>query len=126
MAIPANRGQDEIGVLSRAMRQMVARLRRNQVELERNHPGATALFVMLCGGDQNPYPRRELEMCQQHGRALSNGVETALQANLQALVDAGAASVCRAAVATTPAIFQRRIGSPVIRAPPAMPRSTSA
>ncbi len=50
-----------------------------QRNLEEAHPGVTALFMAGCGGDQNPYPRRELEMCQQHGRALSNGVETALQ-----------------------------------------------
>jgi hypothetical protein len=50
-----------------------------QRNLEEAHPGVTALFLAGCGGDQNPYPRRELEMCQQHGRALSNGVETALQ-----------------------------------------------
>ncbi len=42
------------------------------------HPEATAFFVAGCGGDQNPYPRRELEYCKQHGRALANGVETAL------------------------------------------------
>ena len=28
-----------------------------QATLEKAHPGATALFVMLCGGDQNPNPR---------------------------------------------------------------------
>ncbi len=46
--------------------------------LEEAHPGTTALFMAGCGGDQNPYPRRELELCKQHGRALANGVETAL------------------------------------------------
>lgn len=35
VVIPASRGHDEIGVLSRALHQMVTRLRRNQVELER-------------------------------------------------------------------------------------------
>lgn len=50
-----------------------------QRNLEEAHPGTTALFMAGCGGDQNPYPRRELEMCRQHGRALSNGVEAALQ-----------------------------------------------
>jgi neutral ceramidase len=49
-----------------------------QEYIEQSHPGATALFVAGCGGDQNPYPRRELEYCKQHGRALANGVETAL------------------------------------------------
>jgi hypothetical protein len=35
---------------------------------------------MGCGGDQNPYPRRELVLARQHGRALANAVEAALQA----------------------------------------------
>jgi neutral/alkaline ceramidase-like enzyme len=47
--------------------------------LEESHPGMMALFMAGCGGDQNPYPRRELQMCEQHGRALANGVEAALQ-----------------------------------------------
>ncbi len=46
--------------------------------VQAEHPGAVAMFMMGCGGDQNPYPRRTLDWCQQHGRALANGVETAL------------------------------------------------
>ena len=42
-----------------------------QAELERAHPGATALFLMLCGGDQNPHPRGTLELAREHGRALA-------------------------------------------------------
>jgi hypothetical protein len=42
-----------------------------QAELERAHPGATALFVMLCGGDQNPHPRGTLEHARQYGQALA-------------------------------------------------------
>lgn len=49
-----------------------------QEYLEAAHPEAVALFVTGCGADQNPYPRGELEQCQQHGRALANAVETAL------------------------------------------------
>lgn len=49
-----------------------------QEYLEQAHPGAMALFVAGCGGDQNPQPRRTLELAQQHGRALANGVEAAL------------------------------------------------
>lgn len=49
-----------------------------QEYLEAAHPGAVALFVMGCGGDQNPYPRGKLEQAQQHGRTLANAVETAL------------------------------------------------
>jgi len=49
-----------------------------QEYVQEAHPEATAFFVAGCGADQNPYPRRELEYCKQHGRALANGVETAL------------------------------------------------
>jgi neutral ceramidase len=52
-----------------------------QLDVEQAHPGATALFVAGCGADQNPYPRhgpQAIEYCEQHGRALANGVETAL------------------------------------------------
>ena len=49
-----------------------------QEYLQQAYPDVTALFIAGCGGDQNPYPRRELEYCKQHGRALANGVETAL------------------------------------------------
>src|SRR5262245_51231790 len=49
-----------------------------QRDIEEAHPGATALFITGCGGDQNPYPRGKLEQAQQHGRALANSVEAAL------------------------------------------------
>ena len=49
-----------------------------QQYVEEAHPGATALFIAGCGGDQNPYPRGTLVLAQQHGRALANGVEAAL------------------------------------------------
>ena len=52
-----------------------------QEYIEQEHPGAAAMFIAGCGGDQNPYPRRgprTLEYCMEHGRALANGVETAL------------------------------------------------
>jgi hypothetical protein len=49
-----------------------------QEYLEAAHPGTAALFLMGCGGDQNPYPRGQLEQAKQHGRALANAVEAAL------------------------------------------------
>ena len=49
-----------------------------QLYLEEAHPEVTTLFIAGCGADQNPYPRRTLAQAQQHGRALANGVETAL------------------------------------------------
>ena len=50
-----------------------------QYAIERRHPDVTALFMMGCGGDQNPYPRSKLELAEQHGQTLANAVETALQ-----------------------------------------------
>ncbi|MGI9471366.1 MAG: neutral/alkaline non-lysosomal ceramidase N-terminal domain-containing protein [Rubripirellula sp.] len=50
-----------------------------QQYLEEAHPGVVALFLNGCSADQNPYPRRRLELAMQHGRALANGVETALE-----------------------------------------------
>jgi hypothetical protein len=49
-----------------------------QAELERSQPGAIALFVMLCGGDQNPNPRGTLDLARQHGQALAAEVGRAL------------------------------------------------
>lgn len=40
-----------------------------QQYLEDAHPNVTALFVTGCGADQNPQPRRTLELAEQHGRA---------------------------------------------------------
>jgi len=52
-----------------------------QADLEKAHPGATALFVMLCGGDQNPNPRGTLDLALQHGRALAVEVGRVLTSN---------------------------------------------
>ena len=49
-----------------------------QLELEQNHPGVTAMFVKTCGGDQNPLPRRTVELCQDYGHQLAQAVEAAL------------------------------------------------
>jgi hypothetical protein len=54
-----------------------------QLELEAKHPGATAMFVNTCGGDQNPLPRRSVELCQKYGHQLAVGVEEALQRPLK-------------------------------------------
>jgi hypothetical protein len=64
-----------------------------QEYLQANRPGCTALFLMGCAGDQNPYPRRsgvvpgvsDLELTQQHGRSLANAVEMAITVNPRAV-----------------------------------------
>lgn len=49
-----------------------------QIGLEQQHPEATALFVTGCGGDQNPLPRRTVELCEKYGRQLAASVESVL------------------------------------------------
>ena len=56
-----------------------------QAYLEEAHAGVTALFMAGCGGDQNPYPRRTLDLARQHGRALANAVEAALETRPRAI-----------------------------------------
>jgi hypothetical protein len=50
-----------------------------QEYLEADHPGVQAMFVLGCGGDQNPYPRRTVELAQRHGRSLATAVEATLE-----------------------------------------------
>jgi neutral ceramidase len=56
-----------------------------QLEVEQAHPGTTAMFVNTCGGDQNPLPRRQVELCEKYGHMLAVGVEEALQQPLKSV-----------------------------------------
>lgn len=49
-----------------------------QRQIESAHPGCTALFMMLCGGDQNPNPRNTIELAEQNGLTLAASVERGL------------------------------------------------
>jgi len=51
-----------------------------QQYVEESHPGTVAMFVEGCGGDQNPTPRRTMDLARQHGRTLAVAVEAALAA----------------------------------------------
>jgi len=53
-----------------------------QIAVEEALPGATALFVAGCGGDQNPYPRREIAYAERHGEELAEGVLDAVESEL--------------------------------------------
>lgn len=53
-----------------------------QIDLEQRHPGALAMFIQLCAGDQNPNPRGTLELARQHGRTLADEVDRVLAAKL--------------------------------------------
>ncbi len=47
-------------------------------ELEKAHPGATALFMTGCAGDQNPEPRGKLAQAKDHGAELARSVNAVL------------------------------------------------
>lgn len=58
-----------------------------QQAIEASFPGATALFLSGCGGDQNPYPRQTMskgrtgtDLARLHGQTLALAVEAALAA----------------------------------------------
>jgi hypothetical protein len=54
-----------------------------QVEVEGKNPGAQAMFVTGCGGDQNPIPRRSLELAQGYGKQLAEAVARVLAAPMR-------------------------------------------
>ncbi len=49
-----------------------------QYDLETAFPGAVAMFMTGCGGDQNPQPRGELALAEHHGSTLANAVKAGL------------------------------------------------
>lgn len=50
-----------------------------QIALEKSHPGASAMFHAGCGADQNPLPRRTVELCQKYGEMLAAAVDDVLE-----------------------------------------------
>ena len=46
-----------------------------QMELESSHPGCVALFFAGCGADQNPIPRRTVELASHYGKQLAAAVD---------------------------------------------------
>jgi hypothetical protein len=49
-----------------------------QIELEERHPGCVAMFWAGCGADQNPLPRRTVELAMDYGRQLADSVDAIL------------------------------------------------
>ncbi len=54
-----------------------------QIALEKKYPGAVAMFYAGCGADQNPLPRRTVELCKKYGQMLSAAVEDVLSNSLE-------------------------------------------
>ncbi len=57
-----------------------------QIEIEKRFPGATALFVAGCGADQNPLPRRTVELAEKYGSMVAEAVHEAYQQELTPVV----------------------------------------
>jgi len=49
-----------------------------QIEVEENHPGCLAMFWAGCGADQNPLPRRTVELAREYGQRLGAAVSRVL------------------------------------------------
>lgn len=56
-----------------------------QIELEKAYPGAVALFFQGAGADQNPLPRRSVELAEQYGRTLAASVRAVLEQEMKEL-----------------------------------------
>lgn len=56
-----------------------------ELALEARHPSCTALFAMGCGADQNPLPRRKVELLKQYGMQLADAVDETLKQPLKPL-----------------------------------------
>jgi hypothetical protein len=54
-----------------------------QLELESRYPGAQAMFIAGCGGDQNPLPRRRLELAIRYGKELGASVADVLSGSMR-------------------------------------------
>jgi hypothetical protein len=54
-----------------------------QIAIEGKNPGAQAMFVAGCGGDQNPIPRRSLDLAEAYGKQLADAVARVLAAPMR-------------------------------------------
>ena len=56
-----------------------------QLHLEKQHPGTNVMFWAGCGADQNPLPRRKVELADQYGMQLATAVNQVLNKPLKNL-----------------------------------------
>lgn len=54
-------------------------------EIEKAHPGATALFIQGAGADSNALPRRTVELAKGYGRTLAAAVEEVMRGRMTPL-----------------------------------------
>jgi hypothetical protein len=56
-----------------------------QIELEKSHPGAQAIFVAGCGADQNPLPRGTVAHAEAYGKKLAEAVNRVLAGPMRSI-----------------------------------------
>ena len=56
-----------------------------QIQVEKAHPGTTALFFQGCGGNQNALPRKSIPLAKQYGQELALAVEAVLEGEMRDL-----------------------------------------
>ena len=54
-----------------------------QIALEARYPGSQAMFVAGCGADQNPLPRKTLELARRYGDGLAGAVERVVESSMR-------------------------------------------
>ena len=59
-----------------------------QIEIEKRHPSAVAMFVAGCGADQNPLPRRTVELAEDYGRQMAEAVDEVLSSPMNPVAGA--------------------------------------
>lgn len=60
--------------------------------IEKANSGATAVYVAGCGADQNPLPRRSVELAQGYGKQLADAVQAVLDKPITAVKATSAAT----------------------------------
>lgn len=54
-----------------------------QLEIERRHPEAIAMFMAGCGADQNPLPRKTVELATEYGKQIADSIDRAVAGPMQ-------------------------------------------
>jgi neutral ceramidase len=62
------------------------------LDVEKANPGAVALFFAGCGADQNPLPRRQVELAKSYGKQLADAVNAVLAKPMVPLAPEAAAA----------------------------------
>ncbi|MCA9136700.1 MAG: neutral/alkaline non-lysosomal ceramidase N-terminal domain-containing protein [Planctomycetales bacterium] len=60
-----------------------------QIELEQRHPDCVAMFWAGCGADQNPLPRKSVQLAQHYGRQLAGAVESVVLTSAMTEIEGG-------------------------------------